>query len=83
MAQEEDVVRQHGRPFFRLWAFYLAGSMTMFSDGGMVVYQLQYLRSRYAVPITRDYMFEDERKLRLLDQPIARPPSITSSEPVT
>lgn len=82
-AQEEEVVRLHGQRFYRLWLFYLAGSMTMFSDGGMVVYQLQYLRSRYAAPITRDYMFEEEKRLRAASQPIARPPSITSSEPVT
>jgi hypothetical protein len=38
--------------------------MTMFTDGAMVVYQLQYLRSRYAAPIMRDYMLEAEKKLR-------------------
>jgi cyclopropane-fatty-acyl-phospholipid synthase len=40
--------------------------MTMFSDGGMCVYQLQYLRSRYATPITRNYMIETEDRYRAL-----------------
>jgi len=38
--------------------------MTMFTDGAMVVYQLQYLRSRYAAPMTRDYMLKDEARYR-------------------
>jgi hypothetical protein len=35
----------------------------MFRDAPMGVYQLQYLRSRYAAPITRNYMLEDEARL--------------------
>jgi cyclopropane-fatty-acyl-phospholipid synthase len=52
--------------FYRLWLFYLAASMTMFTDGAMVVYQLQYLRGRDATPIMRDYMIEDEKRLRAM-----------------
>jgi cyclopropane-fatty-acyl-phospholipid synthase len=63
-AQEEEVVRLYDRRLFRLYLFYLAGAMTMFTDGAMVVYQLQYLRSRYALPATRDYMLEAESRLR-------------------
>ena len=37
---------------------------TMFSDGGMIVYQLQYLKRRNSTPIARDYMFEEEKRLR-------------------
>jgi cyclopropane-fatty-acyl-phospholipid synthase len=62
-ANHDEIVRLADERFYRLYAFYLAGAMTMFSDGGMVVYQLQYLRSRYAAPITRDYMFDTERRL--------------------
>ncbi len=62
-ANHDEIVRLADERFYRLYAFYLAGAMTMFSDGGMVVYQLQYLRSRYAAPITRDYMLDTERRL--------------------
>lgn len=65
-ANEEEVVRMYDRRFYRLYAFYLAASMTMFSDGAMIVYQLQYLRSRTATPIQRDYMLEEEQRLRAL-----------------
>ena len=63
-AREDEVVRMYDRRFFRLYMFYLAASSTMFSDGAMVVYQLQYLRSRYAAPATRDYMLDAERRYR-------------------
>jgi cyclopropane-fatty-acyl-phospholipid synthase len=66
-AQEAEIVRLYDARFYRLWLFYLAGVMTMFSEAGMVNYQLQYIRRRTALPITRDYMFENERKLRALE----------------
>jgi cyclopropane-fatty-acyl-phospholipid synthase len=50
--------------FYRLWQFYLAVSLTLFRDAAMGVYQIQYLRRREATPLTRDYMFEEEKKLR-------------------
>jgi cyclopropane-fatty-acyl-phospholipid synthase len=62
-ANHDEVVRLADERFYRLYAFYLAASSTMFSDGGMCVYQLQYLRSRYAAPVTRNYMIEDEKRL--------------------
>lgn len=65
-ANHDEVVRFRDERFWRLYAFYLAGSMTMFTDGGMCVYQLQYLRSRYAAPITRNYMIETEDRYRAL-----------------
>jgi cyclopropane-fatty-acyl-phospholipid synthase len=50
--------------FFRMWSFYLAGATAAFEHGGMLIYQLQYARSRHALPITRDYMREAETQLR-------------------
>ena len=63
-AVKDDVVRMYDERFYRLWLFYLAAGMSMFSDGGMTVYQLQYLRRRDAVPIARDYLHENEKRLR-------------------
>jgi len=37
---------------------------SMFSDGGMTVYQLQYLKRRDSTPIARDYMLDEEKRLR-------------------
>ena len=50
--------------FFRMWQFYLAGALVAFRHGGMVNYQIQYLRTRSATPLTRDYMREAEPGLR-------------------
>ena len=67
-ANHDEVVRLADERFYRLYAFYLAASSTMFSDGGMVVYQLQYLKSRYAAPMTRNYMLEDEARMAAMMQ---------------
>ena len=50
--------------FFRMWEFYLAGGIVMFEAGAACNYQIQYVRNRNAVPITRDYMIETERRYR-------------------
>jgi cyclopropane-fatty-acyl-phospholipid synthase len=50
--------------FFRMWEFYLAGGIVMFESGAGCNYQIQYVRDRRAVPITRDYMIETERRYR-------------------
>jgi cyclopropane-fatty-acyl-phospholipid synthase len=71
-ANHDEVVRLADERFYRLYAFYLAASSTMFSDGGMCVYQLQYLKSRYAAPIMRNYMVEDEARMQaMMDAPQA------------
>jgi cyclopropane-fatty-acyl-phospholipid synthase len=50
--------------FFRMWEFYLAGGIVMFEHGSGCNYQVQYVRDRHALPITRDYMLEVERTYR-------------------
>jgi cyclopropane-fatty-acyl-phospholipid synthase len=50
--------------FFRMWEFYLAGGIVMFETGAACNYQVQYVRNRNALPITRDYMLETERRYR-------------------
>ncbi|HEY0412036.1 MAG TPA: cyclopropane-fatty-acyl-phospholipid synthase family protein [Allosphingosinicella sp.] len=65
-AHEEEIVRAYDERFYRLYLFYLAVSLTMFRDAPMAVYQIQYLRRRDATPITRDYMFHEEARLRAI-----------------
>jgi cyclopropane-fatty-acyl-phospholipid synthase len=62
--RRDDIVALYDERFFRMWQFYLAGAMAAFRHGGMVNYQVQYIRSRHALPITRDYMSEAETRLR-------------------
>ncbi len=52
--------------FFRMWEFYLAGGIVMFESGAACNYQVQYIRDRRALPITRDYMIETEHRYREL-----------------
>jgi cyclopropane-fatty-acyl-phospholipid synthase len=63
-AHRAEIVALYDERFFRMWEMYLAGAIGMFEQGGGCVYQVQYIRDRSAVPITRDYMFEEERRLR-------------------
>jgi cyclopropane-fatty-acyl-phospholipid synthase len=49
-----------------MWEFYLAGGIVMFESGAACNYQVQYIRDRNALPITRDYMAEAEQRYREL-----------------
>ncbi|MBK5264999.1 MAG: class I SAM-dependent methyltransferase [Alphaproteobacteria bacterium] len=63
-ANRYEIVKLYDERFYRMWKFYLAGAATAFEHGNMVVYQIQYLRDRRALPITRDYMASSESRLR-------------------
>lgn len=60
LAHEAEIVAMMGARFFRMWCFYLAGATAAFESGGMGNYQIQFARSRRALPLTRDYMGEAE-----------------------
>jgi cyclopropane-fatty-acyl-phospholipid synthase len=58
-----EIVALYDERFFRMWEFYLAYSLVGFRHGGMANYQVQYIRDRNALPITRDYIGETEAAL--------------------
>jgi cyclopropane-fatty-acyl-phospholipid synthase len=60
----DKIVAMYDERFFRLWEFYLAGGIVMFENGAACNYQVQYIRERTALPITRDYMAEAEARYR-------------------
>jgi cyclopropane-fatty-acyl-phospholipid synthase len=60
------IEKMYDEKFFRMWEFYLAGGIVMFETGAACNYQVQYVRNRHALPITRDYMLETERRYREL-----------------
>ncbi len=64
LAHENKIVAMMGERFFRMWTFYLAGATSAFESGGMGNYQIQFARSRHALPLTRDYIAEAERCYR-------------------
>ena len=46
-----------------MWEFYLQACEAGFRHSGLTVFQLQLTKKIDALPITRDYMFEEERRL--------------------
>lgn len=60
--------------FCRMWEFYLAASECAFRFGGMNNMQIQFARHQHALPVTRNYMIEEEDRLRQreADVPILR-----------
>ena len=63
---KDKIVALYDERFFRMWEFYLAGGVVAFESGSMCNYQLQYVRDRNTLPITRDYMAEAEGRYRKL-----------------
>lgn len=63
VANRDAIIALHDERFYRMWTFYLAGAATVFEHGGMCNYQIQYVRNRRALPITRDYIADAEANL--------------------
>jgi cyclopropane-fatty-acyl-phospholipid synthase len=63
MEHRAEIVAMFDERFFRMWTFYLSGATAAFESGGMCNYQVQYARSRHALPLTRDYIAEAEQGL--------------------
>lgn len=61
---KDAIVALYDERFYRMWLFYLAGAATVFEHGGMVNFQLQFMRHRHALPITRDYIARHEAGYR-------------------
>ncbi len=68
VAHREEIVALYDERFYRMWLFYLAGAEAAFRYGGLVNWQVQFLRRRDAVPMTRDYMYEESARLRTSEQ---------------
>ena len=61
--------------FCRMWEFYLSGGIVLFETGSGCNFQVQYIRERTALPITRDYIAEAEARYRNIGaEPAARKP---------
>lgn len=56
-ARKAEIIGLYDERFWRMWEFYLAGSVMAFRHDDHCVFQLQLSRQRDAVPITRDYLY--------------------------
>jgi cyclopropane-fatty-acyl-phospholipid synthase len=64
LAHREQVERIYNRRFVRMWEFYLAASEMSFREQDLMVFQVQLTKRQDVVPMTRDYIGREERRLR-------------------
>ncbi len=65
---EAEITALYDARFFRMWQFYLAGAEQGFRTAKLVNFQLQTVKRRDAVPMTRDYIGEQAARLSALDE---------------
>ncbi len=58
----QKVKELYDEKFCRMWDFYLAGCENAFRYGGQLNFQIQIAKKQDAVPLTRDYIIEWEKK---------------------
>ncbi|MBO9603209.1 MAG: class I SAM-dependent methyltransferase [Novosphingobium sp.] len=63
-----EIVDLFDERLFRMWQFYLVGAEQGFRHGKMVNFQIQSVKQRSALPMTRDYMVEEAERLRAKEQ---------------
>jgi cyclopropane-fatty-acyl-phospholipid synthase len=61
--QRAEIAQIYDERFCRMWEFYLCLSEIAFRYRGHMVFQLQLAKKVDAVPLTRDYIGEAERRL--------------------
>jgi cyclopropane-fatty-acyl-phospholipid synthase len=61
--QRAEIASLYDERFCRMWEFYLCLSEIAFRYRGHMVFQLQLAKKVDAVPLTRDYIGEAERRL--------------------
>jgi cyclopropane-fatty-acyl-phospholipid synthase len=61
-ANRARVAKLYDERFCRMWEFYLVGSELTFRRLGHMVFQLQLAKRQDAVPLTRDYVTDWERR---------------------
>src|SRR6202161_4653183 len=64
LAHREEVLRLYDQRFLRMWEFYLACSEMAFRASDMMVFQIQMAKHKGVTPATRDYIVQEEARLR-------------------
>jgi cyclopropane-fatty-acyl-phospholipid synthase len=68
MARREEAVQLYDERFARMWEFYLAASEMAFRKQNMMNFQIQLTKRQGVVPMTRDYVGQEEARLRSLER---------------
>jgi cyclopropane-fatty-acyl-phospholipid synthase len=72
VARKAEAVALYDERFFRMWEFYLAGSEIGFRWDELFIMQIQISKNQYATPDSRDYIAENETRLKEFEA--TRPP---------
>ena len=64
LAHREEVERIYDQRFVRMWEFYLAAAEMSFREQNLMVFQIQITKRQGVVPMTRDYIGSEERRLQ-------------------
>lgn len=67
LARQDEAARIYDERFVRMWRFYLASSEMSFRKQNMMVFQIQISKRQGVVPITRDYIAQEEQRLRTIE----------------
>ncbi|HWD13764.1 cyclopropane-fatty-acyl-phospholipid synthase [Pseudochrobactrum sp. sp1633] len=67
MANRDKAKALYDERFCRMWEFYLAGSESAFRWQNMMVFQIQLAHRQDAVPLTRSYIEQEEKRLKRLE----------------
>jgi cyclopropane-fatty-acyl-phospholipid synthase len=73
LAHREEVLALYDERFCKMWEFYLAGSEMAFRHRHLVVFHIQLAHRQDAVPLTRGYIEDAERRLRMVERNVKRP----------
>ncbi|MBB5684131.1 SAM-dependent methyltransferase [Sphingobium boeckii] len=63
LEKADAITAMYDARFLRMWLFYLAGAIATFESGGMGNYQILYTRKRDAIPLTRDWITVEEKRI--------------------
>ncbi len=67
-ADHRDQAREiYDERFCRMWEFYLAASEASFRHAGLNNFQIQFCKNQEILPLTRNYIHQEEERLRALE----------------
>jgi len=68
MKKRDEAKALYDEAFCRMWEFYLAASESAFRWQDMMVFQIQLAKTQETVPVTRDYIAQEEARLSKLER---------------
>ncbi|MBP7243019.1 cyclopropane-fatty-acyl-phospholipid synthase family protein [Amaricoccus sp.] len=67
-ARRAEAAAMYDERFCRMWEFYLLAAEEMFTGGASEVFQMQLTRRIDAVPLSRDYIVEEQARLERMER---------------